>query len=445
MIRRSLQQLILNHLLDIYERTRAYRENTISRQRVRWKTIEDEELQERLEQEDEKTDFLDSLQDLKQKGLVDFSFLRHEEGNLLESIWLVQDGDQIAGAYREAGRIPKADIAGTFAELVRKELTSGDIGEGSDLYGYLSGVLDWTGAHRAIPRPFFPDDNVMNEKLLSFLGVMDRVRRSGGADQMERVVSARLYGDSKFFEKNLNSKVLSILGLLEREKGESAAEQSREGMPLLEAYGIVRWPEIFAFSGNVRAILQDGSVTDYGKVQGGAYMNARTLSFLDHLELYSTEKILFVENRAVYEQELEERKENSTLVVYQAGFLSLARRRFFEKIREAAEALGGVLVLHWSDIDLGGFRIFLQMREIFPDLMPFCMDVATLEEYRDLCMPIESENYVKALRELGQKDGALVFRDAINWELANRKKLEQEQLIYRGLDGREKLPKEKTK
>ena len=77
MIRRSLQQLILNHLLDIYERTRAYRENTISRQRVRWKTIEDEELQERLEQEDEKTDFLDSLQDLKQKGLVDFSFLRH--------------------------------------------------------------------------------------------------------------------------------------------------------------------------------------------------------------------------------------------------------------------------------------------------------------------------------------------------------------------------------
>lgn len=445
MIRRSLQQLILNHLLDIYERTKAYRENTVSRQRVRWKTIEDEELQETLEQKDEKTDFLDSLKDLKDRGLVDFSFLRHEAGNLLESIWLIQDGDRIAMAYREAGRIPKADVAETFAGLVQKELESGDIVDGSDLDRYLSGILDWTRSHRAIPRQFFPDDNAMNEKLLTFLGVMDRVRRAGGADQMERVVSARLFGDSKFFEKNLKSKVLAILGLLEREKGESAAEQSREGMPLLEAYGIVRWPEIFAFFGNVRAVLKDGSVIDYGQVQGGAYMNARTLSMLDHLELYGTEKILFVENRAVYEQEVEDRKESSTLVVYQAGFLSLARRRFFEKIREAAASPGDIPILHWSDIDLGGFRIFLQMREIFPDLLSFRMDVETLEEYRDLCMPIESDNYVKALRELGQKEEALVFRDAINWELVNRKKLEQEQLIYRGLDGREKLSKEKTK
>ena len=121
-------------------------------------------------------------------------------------------------------------------------------------------------------------------------------------------------------------------------------------------------------------------------------------------------------------------REEAELVLYHGGCFSPVKGRWMKKIREAADRSGREIVFHhWSDIDAGGFRIFLRLRrEIFPGIMPVHMDVETLQQNTDRCIPIEDERYIGLLRMIRENPEYGVFSEVLDYMLEQRVRLEQE-------------------
>ena len=76
------QKWILDTLLDKYEQSTAFQTGVFSR-RIMFTAANEKKLQEAMEQIDEKHLFLTVLQEMKAQGLIDFSWVKHEAGNLV--------------------------------------------------------------------------------------------------------------------------------------------------------------------------------------------------------------------------------------------------------------------------------------------------------------------------------------------------------------------------
>lgn len=427
------EQKILNELLDKYERSKAYTENS-GNARVILKPMGDERLMEELEDPEQKALFLDALDQLSRDGLIRFSWMRHEKGNLIDSIHLVLDPVCIKESYRRTGRTAKAERVHELMEDIQDVLSSGHLERGGPIESFLLGQKHQLQEKKSISRFFFDTDEkkekrkeedaaALNRNLLKVLCAMDENRMRQHGDCMERVLSAGLFGDSKYFERQLKPRVFSIL---------RAIVPDREDLPpdeeLLGEYGIVRWPEIFEMTGDLTAVRKDGRRIAYSSEPSGAYINSITVRELDHVEAEAVRKILFIENKANYVWYSLYQRKPEELVLYHGGCFSPSKKMWFQMVLDAA--LPETEVLHWSDIDIGGFRIFTRLRrEIAPAALPWRMDVETLRQYDERTMPITDQRYLDGLKRLLDDPEYEIFHEVIRYMIRRRVRLEQEQLI----------------
>ncbi len=94
----NYKNIILNKLLDKYENSKAYLKNT--NRRI---MIKAEEMKEyNTENYEQKTLFHEILKELKLKKIVDYNYLKYEDGNILDKIWL--EKENIENAYIEIQR-----------------------------------------------------------------------------------------------------------------------------------------------------------------------------------------------------------------------------------------------------------------------------------------------------------------------------------------------------
>ena len=346
---------------------------------------------------------------LAAEGLIEYDWVRYEEGNLIDRIFLRTEEAAVRQSYLRIGRVRKQaqlDVleSQVQAALFRIEAAFQKIERKGD-----EKITAWLRA-------------ALEERLLQFLELL-----AGNEDELlERVVSTRLYGDSKYFERELRSKVLSVLRRIE----EDGYAEELNGEELLGRYGIVRWPEILEFTGPVVAMLDggDGSLRkiDYRDEVYGAYINSDTVRHLTGVRLNGVSRILTIENKANYISYINGMMAADELVIYHGGCYSPIKGRWLRLIAEEAEK-GKIQVFHWSDIDLGGFRIFVRLRdEIFSSLRPYKMDLETLEKYGDRCMPIDDQNYLDTLAGLEAKPEYEVFYEVIRKMSSEKIRLEQE-------------------
>lgn len=423
------EKRLLNLLLDKYEKSKAFREHS-AHSNVLLHPLKDAKLQEELENPDRKQLFLAALRSLQSEGLISYQWEPYEEGNLVRSIHLVLDPDKIAESYRMVGRTPKSNRVDMLLNQIADALESGRLEEGGLLWEFLQTQRDSIQKKRTVTRYFFDVDhkseNLMepecvsrNRALLDCLCAIDENRREQEGDCMERVLSSRLFGDSKYFEHYLKKKVLSILRSIHSEITDEE---------LLEEYGIVRWPEIFEFTGNLCAVRKDGAKIDFGLQPYGAYTNSQSIQDMDHIELNGVRRILFIENKANYVWYSLEKRQPDELVLYHGGCYSPSKKKWFLLILAAAGP--ETEVCHWSDIDLGGFLIFTRLkRNVAPQLQPWKMDRETLREFESQAISITDGAYLKKLEKLLDDPDYAVFHDVICYMLAHRIRLEQEQCI----------------
>jgi len=72
--------------------------------------------------------------------------------------------------------------------------------------------------------------------------------------------------------------------------------------------------------------------------------------------------VLTIENQTTFHSEAKRRADNNVLLIYTAGMPSPAWRAMYGRL--LAGLPSGTPVLHWGDIDEGGFRIAANLAEI---------------------------------------------------------------------------------
>ena len=415
----NYEKEILKRLLEKYEKSRAFTTGIFSK-RIALTVIQESWIQERMERPDEKHLFLNSLNDLKRNGLIDYSWEKYEEGNLVDKIWLIPDVRTIRICYDRLGRTPAKEKADELHEMLEECLQKIDLE--SPLSHFLKICMEELEKKRRIQR-FFTDDRKLNEDILKCLVYME----GNQEEQMERLMSTGLYGDSKYFEKHVKPKVLPILRCIKQEESEDVLEDE----DLLREKGIVRWPEILEFTGRLVVCLKDEEVIDYRTQKYGAYINSETVKQISEVRPDRIRRVMFIENKANYIWYVTHEKADNELVIYHGGCYSPLKGKWFQKIYAGCQKQKEkVQYFHWSDIDVGGFRIFRRLQKnIVSELEPYKMDENTLEKYKDDAMEISSESYLRKLSELGQNLEYACFHGVISVMLKYHIRLEQEKII----------------
>lgn len=218
-------------------------------------------------------------------------------------------------------------------------------------------------AHFKTPRGFDPSSA---EDFVAAIRVLDSLREAR-ADQIVRVLSVRLFDDSKRIEalgRHLDLLTAEALGAQARERAEVFAE-----------IGLVKEPLPMLFAGHGALTLQSGDTTAITWPYVGLASNAICAYAGSPMWLLS------IENLTTFHQVAEAIGPKGTgLVIYSGGMPSPSWRAAYRRVLERVEP--SVPLYHWGDIDRGGFRIAATIRACMPvgrTLRPWRMDAAALE------------------------------------------------------------------
>jgi len=408
------KRVLLERLLDKYEKSRAYTGQAKGSRRIMLKLLQGDFPEYDLENPEARETINAVIREYAAKELVDYNWLKHEEGNIIEKVWLRLDSLQ--GAYSEIGRTPKGEIVDEILGMVyqaQTEISSEWIRQ------YLNELQTGIEQKRSA-QPHIPDDAEYAKTLLTALKTIDKIGRE---ECLERVFSQKYLGDSKAFEKTVRKKVAAII---RKYLSDVSGAETLTDEEALCSVGIVKAPEMFDFCGNLIAKLNDRTV-DFSPFIYGAAINSKTASEIEITGLNPVRRILFIENKANYLDYIK-KKEPDELIIYHGGFYSPLKGNFFRKLYYAG-IKAGIEFLHWSDIDLGGFHLFVRLRDsIIPELQPYLMDEAAFRSKKHLGMSFD-DKYASSLEALLEKPEYKIFHSVIGSMLKYRIRIEQEAFI----------------
>ena len=143
------------------------------------------------------------------------------------------------------------------------------------------------------------------------------------------------------------------------------------------------------------------------------------------LKIKNANKIIFIENKANYIDYIQNKKMEDEFVVYHGGMYSPIKGEFYKKIYKVAR---NKEFYHWSDIDIGGFKIFIRLTKIIPELKPYKMNKESFFSKREYWKIINTD-YKNKLIEMRKNEEYKIFYDVIDEMIRNGSKLEQEAFI----------------
>jgi len=348
---------------------------------------------------------------LEQRGLIELFWHRHEEGERLDRVALnpeqaprvyrllrrEEPGERLASLRRLLQSVPSRIHAqdapdSVTARFVAAMLTRVDRGESTHPY------LD-------------PRDLDGADRVLTALSALERLR----GEVSRRTFSARALGDSKAWPA-IERRVLRI----HRDYGDLELDDDHQ---LLAELGLVDNPQVLLLSGAVRIDL-DGQPIDLRLFRPAVGLTPATVEALEVTAL-DTGYIVTVENLASFHDFVAGPHGPRAVTVFLGGYHNHARRRLLTKLARAAGP--GVRYLHWGDIDLGGLQIWRHLvdRTRLP-FAPWCMDVATLDRYREFARPLSPTQERRLRRAREENPGLAPFADLMDHMLAQGLWLEQE-------------------
>lgn len=408
------KRLILDRLLDRYEKSKSFKEAN-SRRRIFLKMGTSDFAEYDIEKPLIRETFNSVVEDLAEKELVGFEWLKHERGNIIERVWLnVANAEQ---CYFEIGRKAKRSVLDRLLDRVIELKTNAD---GHWMAAFLS-ETEQSIRDRASIAGFLPADE---EQALAVLEALDAVLKLNDAQCLERVFSLRCYNDSKYFEKKVKSR---LAGIVKRYCIDAELSDEMSDDDALMEIGILQAPERIEFRGGIRGEI-GGREIDFSIFSRGISLDTDTIKDLSIGDMGVIRTILFIENKANYIDFLVNNQDNTWMTVFHGGFYSPSKGAFFKKIYEAA-SISGIEFYHWGDIDLGGFKMFKRLKTtIIPSLKPYLMDKGALESRIRYGMPMDSR-YGDKIRKLSEDEQLKEFREVIALMLEKNVRLEQEAFL----------------
>jgi Wadjet anti plasmid transformation system JetA-like protein len=237
----------------------------------------------------------------------------------------------------------------------RGELLVARATEAVDVSGYLSSAEDPNHPVLAAIRAWL-ERRSGNPAITRLVLAIGEELRAGRLPR-DRLLSMRLVGTSKALRPyDLRDELEAALGLpfddLVRASGRAV---------------VVAGPIRF------RAV---GIETDARGVPPWLALPTETIDQIERLSV-DADRLLTIENLAVFEEEVRRGLGPNTAALYLGGFAGRLERRMLDLL----VAAGVKQIDHWSDLDLGGLRILRHLQSIAPvEVRPFRMDPALLEQ-----------------------------------------------------------------
>lgn len=405
--------IILNHLLDKYEKSKHLLEPGRSSRRVMLR-IEKEELPEyQYETANIRDAFNRAAQELEREQLIFIEWLKGRP--VLSRV--VLNLDQVGRCYQMTGRTHPKQQAEIVAQMVQSALAGVKT---PWIASWREDLCENARRTYAVPSCCRKDTAFLS-KLLPALTQYDSLR---GEPVTMRAFSSRCYHNSKIFEREVRDTFLRIAenyhtGLIE------TCEHTEMGIRDKLAYlGIYARPELYEFSGRCTVTTQAGTI-DIGAVYPyGIALPSTAVDSIAKIDLSSIQKVVLIENKTNYDEYLISELEPDTLAVYHGGFLSPQKRKLFSKIADAA--CESTSAFFWADIDLGGFQMFARLRQLIPSLQPMRMSGEDVASHWQNGLK-RSEEYLEHLRQL--QSVYSMFDDAIREILKRGVTIEQESFL----------------
>lgn len=236
----------------------------------------------------------------------------------------------------------------------------------------------------------------------------------------KRIFSKRFLGGSKVFENDIQSRIIA-----DARKWNEFVDEDKEVMTedeVLSEIGIETYHQELSVKGSLKFELKgqniDTSIWKYGTV-----LNAEALKYASLMPEQDITKVITIENRANY---MTVPFEEQTLYIFSHGFFSPKERIFLKKLREVLEK-DNVAFFHSSDLDYGGMRIFMYIKEhIFPEVKPLHMDAETFVRYKDRAEKRE-DAYLEKVRKMDVPEELEELKSCI---LETGSTIEQESMLY---------------
>lgn len=412
----NTEKLLMNALLDKYERSASYRTGEQTNRRILLKLYDGKGKTDfsfyDISNHDRRVDVNNAIEVLTVKGIISFEWLRGETGHIIAKVWLPYDRIDIA--YNLAGRSPKVAVVDSISEQAQMLLD----GIKSDwAKRYFENILMKAENKRDFGSAIPGDDSERIDlwKLISFIDKHDDL------EIVERVLSTQLFSDSKRFEIALRPKLLSILRKhFDIDKIYDTNEE------ILRQVGIVKYPEYFEFCGALMLSNEHG-FTDFNPLLHGGSLSVVDLQAGTITIAESVKKIISIENRANYIEYISKMKKNDELALYHAGHYSPSKRMFFTAVNDSMPK--NCNWYHWGDIDLGGFSMLDRLRrEINPHIFPYRMSKEELIRYNHYCGKI-TELYADKLRRIMGKPELIDCASCIQYMIDKKIRLEQESML----------------
>lgn len=239
-----------------------------------------------------------------------------------------------------------------------------------------------------------------------------------GSSISMRAFSINIYSDSKFFEREMKPFVITVIKNNEPDLKGIDEISDRE---VLAQVGIIMMSEIFEFCGNVRINFVGGTV-DFSPIKNGACVLDESVSDICSIDIFDTDKIIFIENKTNYTEYCLNRQTDRELVVYHGGFYSPKHGEFFRKLCDGKD----IPTYLWSDIDYGGFRMFMRLKKnIVPSLEPLNMNIDSFERYKEKGLK-RDDKYIMTLQKLTEDPDYSVFYEVISAIINSKVTVEQE-------------------
>lgn len=410
-----MQNIILGHLLDKYENSEHLMKPGKSRRRVmlnveHWK-------RDFPEYDFENANIRDAYNDaakmLEAAGLVSVEW-RDRKQLVIGCISL--NLDRVSQCYEKTGRANPKTTAKQTVQLIRRKLCEVSV---PWIVQWREKVCAEAETKYQIPR-FCQKDNQALEDILNALVTFDALH---GEAIAERSFSIRCYHNSKYFEQNVRKNFLAIAEKYWDEMQELMEQETVGFREELTFLGIYPRPELYEFAGSGTLETKYGSVVLESLGPYGMALPSTAVDGVVQFDFSHVSRILFIENKTNYDEYILSERCPGELVVYQGGFLSPQRRKFFEKL--AASAKEEIAMCFWADIDLGGFRMFEQLQKCVPNLEPWRMTEEDVRTYRSRGLK-RSESYLEQVRRALETNRFPLFQGALEKILFYGVTIEQE-------------------
>lgn len=350
-----------------------------------------------------------ALRELERSGYIRIVWKKGKENHIVQKVILCEE--RVSDVYQYIKRIPRSELYRQQIQRLEKLRGICTTPIASDFISWLSGRLE---QRKTVKEYIDIKDVDETERLIRAIAAIEENQE----ECYIREFSVRCFSDTKALENRIN-----LIGKIMRRFFDGYKDM--DVYAILAEYRIYHTPNYVYVKGVGKLLIgkEQSSVLDLSSLQQGIGVSGEDLNTLQWEDLSKVKKVITIENLTTFFRW----QEPESIIIYLGGYHNTVRR---ELLKNIYRILPEAEYLHFGDVDVGGFEIYLDLcRKTDIPFKTYLMGMEQLEDYND---------FTRSLTENDRKRIEILLEHVENEEIAavlsymkrNGRKLEQECVQY---------------